>query len=113
MNLDYWFVFPCAVLVAVIANASGFSGGVLFQPFFNFVLQLPLQQSIATGIGTETIGMSSGAYRYRRMSASSSSSPEPRTTCAYQVGAICFITRAADGTAPLRNRLSSASSSGR
>jgi uncharacterized membrane protein YfcA len=67
INFDYWFVFPCAVLVAVIANASGFSGGVLFQPFFNFVLQLPLGQSIATGIATETIGMTSGAYRYRRM----------------------------------------------
>ena len=67
MSLEYWYVFPCAVLVAVVANASGFSGGVLFQPFFNFVLQLPLGQSIATGIATETVGMSSGAYRYRRM----------------------------------------------
>ena len=56
----------CGV-VAIVANASGFSGGVLFQPFFNFVLQLPLGQSIATGIATETIGMSSGAYRYHRM----------------------------------------------
>jgi uncharacterized protein len=49
------------------ANASGFSGGVLFQPFFNFVLDLPIAQSIATGIATETIGMSSGAHRYARM----------------------------------------------
>jgi uncharacterized membrane protein YfcA len=67
MSLEYWYVFPCAVLVAVVANASGFSGGVLFQPFFNFVLHLPLGQSIATGIATETVGMSSGAYRYHRM----------------------------------------------
>ena len=41
-SLDYWYVFPSAVFVAIVANASGFSGGVLFQPFFNFVLQLPL-----------------------------------------------------------------------
>jgi uncharacterized protein len=67
MSLDYWFVFPAAVLVAMIANASGFSGGVLFQPFFNFVLGLPIAQSIATGVATETIGMSSGASRYLLM----------------------------------------------
>ena len=66
-SLQYWYVFPAAVFVAIVANASGFSGGVLFQPFFNFVLQLPMAQSIATGVATETIGMSSGAYRYQRM----------------------------------------------
>lgn len=66
-SFEYWYVFPAAVFVAIVANASGFSGGVLFQPFFNFVLQLPLGQSIATGIATETFGMSSGAYRYHRM----------------------------------------------
>ena len=67
LNFDYWYVFPLAILVAFVANASGFSGGVLFQPFFNFVLRLPLGQSIATGIATETIGMSSGASRYLLM----------------------------------------------
>ncbi len=64
INWDYWYVFPYAVAVATIANASGFSGGVLFQPFFNFALRLPIGQSIATGVATETIGMSSGACRY-------------------------------------------------
>src|SRR5262245_32088270 len=64
LNLDYWYVLPFAVVVAVMANASGFSGAVLFQPFFNLALQLPLGQSIATGIATETIGMTSGASRY-------------------------------------------------
>jgi uncharacterized membrane protein YfcA len=63
-SLEYWYVLPFAILVAVIANASGFSGGVLFQPFFNFVLKLPLGQSIATGIATETVGMTSGTSRY-------------------------------------------------
>lgn len=64
---DYWFVFPYAVVVATVANASGFSGAVLFQPFFNFALGLPIHQSIATGVATETIGMSSGASRYLAM----------------------------------------------
>lgn len=64
ISLDYWYVFPYAVAVSIVANASGFSGAVLFQPFFNFVLNLPIGQSIATGVATETIGMSSGASRY-------------------------------------------------
>ena len=67
MNLDYWYVFPIAIVVATLCNASGFSGSVLFQPFFNFILQVPISQSIATGIATETIGMSSGAFRYWKM----------------------------------------------
>lgn len=61
---SYWYVFPVAVLVATVANSSGFSGSVLFQPFFNLVLQLPVAQSIANGVATETVGMSSGGIRY-------------------------------------------------
>ena len=67
MDLTYWYVFPISVCIAIIANASGFSGSVLFQPIFNFFLQLPIDNSIATGIATETVGMSSGAYRYHKM----------------------------------------------
>tara|TARA_Y100000004_G_C8873856_1_gene394535 strand:- start:240 stop:1025 length:786 start_codon:yes stop_codon:yes gene_type:complete len=65
--MEYWYVFPIAIFVATICNASGFSGSVLFQPFFNFILGIPITQSVATGIATETIGMSSGAFRYWRM----------------------------------------------
>ena len=65
--MEYWYVFPIAIFVAILCNASGFSGSVLFQPFFNFVIGLPIEQSIATGIATETIGLSSGAFRYWRM----------------------------------------------
>ena len=46
LSLEYWFVFPFAVLVAITCNACGFSGAVLFQPFFNLALQLPLGQSM-------------------------------------------------------------------
>jgi uncharacterized protein len=67
MSLEYWYVFPLAILVAILCNASGFSGSVLFQPFFNFILQVSITQSVATGIATETIGMSSGAFRYWKM----------------------------------------------
>lgn len=64
MSFEYWYIFPLAICVCILCSASGFSGSVLFQPFFNFVLQVPITQSIATGIATETIGMSSGAFRY-------------------------------------------------
>ena len=67
INLEYWHIFPIAIIVATLSNASGFSGSVLFQPFFNFILGVPITQSIATGIATETIGMSSGAFRYWKM----------------------------------------------
>lgn len=67
INFDYWYIFPISVVVASLCNACGFSGSVLFQPFFNFVLGIPISESIATGIATETVGMTSGAISYWRM----------------------------------------------
>jgi uncharacterized membrane protein YfcA len=67
INFQYWYIFPIAIVVATLCNASGFSGSVLFQPFFNFILGVPIAQSVATGIATETIGMTSGAVSYWRM----------------------------------------------
>lgn len=64
MNFDYWFMFPISLVIAILANSSGFSGGVLFQPIYNLFLNVPIAPSVATGIATETVGMSSGALRY-------------------------------------------------
>lgn len=61
---EYWYMCPVAIIIAILANSSGFSGGVLFQPIFNLFLNIPIQNSVATGIATETIGMTSGAARY-------------------------------------------------
>jgi uncharacterized membrane protein YfcA len=57
-------MFPIAIVVAIIANASGFSGGVLFQPIYNIFLNVPIANSVATGVATETVGMTSGVIRY-------------------------------------------------
>jgi len=57
-------MFPIALVIAITANSSGFSGGVLFQPIINLFLNVPIAGSVATGIATETIGMTSGATRY-------------------------------------------------
>lgn len=64
ISFQYWFMFPLAFVIAVLANSSGFSGGVLFQPIYNLALNIPVQASVATGIATETLGMTSGALRY-------------------------------------------------
>jgi uncharacterized protein len=64
MTFEYWYMFPIAICVAILANSSGFSGGVLFQPIFNLFLNVPIQNAVATGIATETLGMTSGAIRY-------------------------------------------------
>lgn len=64
MSFEYWYMFPVAVVVAILANSSGFSGGVLFQPIYNLFLNIPMANAVATGIATETIGMTSGAIRY-------------------------------------------------
>lgn len=64
LSFEYWYMLPIAIVVATFANSSGFSGGVLFQPIFYFFLNVPIQNSVATGIATETVGMTSGAIRY-------------------------------------------------
>lgn len=62
--LEFWFMFPVALIIAILANSSGFSGGVLFQPIMNLFLNVPIAGSVATGIASETVGMTSGAVRY-------------------------------------------------
>ena len=64
MSFEYWYMLPIAICIAILANSSGFSGGVLFQPIFNLFLNVPVHNAIATGIATETVGMTSGAIRY-------------------------------------------------
>lgn len=59
-----WYIFPIAVVVATLANSSGFGGGIIFQPIFLGLFGLPPSQGVATGMLTELFGMSSGAFRY-------------------------------------------------
>lgn len=60
----YWYLFPIALVIAILANSSGFSGGVLFQPIYYLFLNVPISSSVATGVATETVGMTSGSIRY-------------------------------------------------
>ena len=64
MSFEYWFMLPVAIAVSGTASSSGFSGGVLFQPIYNLFLNVPIPNAVATGVATETFGMTSGALRY-------------------------------------------------
>lgn len=64
MSFEYLYMLPVSIVIAILANSSGFSGGVLFQPIYNLYIGIPIQNAIATGIATEAIGMTSGALRY-------------------------------------------------
>lgn len=66
MTLQYWFMFPVAVLIATIAMASGVGGATFFSPMFILALGLPPEVAIGTGLITEVFGFASGLYAYAR-----------------------------------------------
>jgi hypothetical protein len=64
MTLQYWYMFPVAVLIAVVAMSSGIGGATFFTPLFIIVLRLPPEVAIGTGLITEVFGFASGLYAY-------------------------------------------------
>jgi hypothetical protein len=66
MNLEYWFMFPIAILVATTAMASGVEGATFFAPILILLLGLPPEVAIGVGLITEVFGFASGLYAYQR-----------------------------------------------
>ena len=66
MTLQYWFMFPIAVLIATVAMASGVGGATFFSPLFILALGLPPEVAIGTGLITEVFGFASGVFAYAR-----------------------------------------------
>lgn len=66
MTLDYWFMFPVAVLVSTTAMASGVGGATFFTPILILALRLPPDVAIGTGLITEVFGFASGVGAYVR-----------------------------------------------
>ncbi len=62
--LEYWFMFPVAIVVASLATGSGFGGGILFFPVFIHGLHLSVPEAVGTGMITELCGMSSAMICY-------------------------------------------------
>lgn len=67
MTLQYWFMFPIAVLIATMVMASGVGGATFFSPLFSLALGLPAEVAIGTGLITEVFGFASGRAAYARM----------------------------------------------
>ncbi|WP_128891024.1 sulfite exporter TauE/SafE family protein [Erythrobacter sp. HKB08] len=64
-----WFLPGVGVIGAIIANASGTGGGVVFVPVFNAlrdlgVMSLDPLQVVAVSMGIQSFGMSLGALRW-------------------------------------------------
>ncbi len=66
MTLQYWYLFPAAILIAIIAMASGVGGATFFSPLFILALGLPPEVAIGTGLITEVFGFASGLFAYIR-----------------------------------------------
>jgi uncharacterized membrane protein YfcA len=66
MTLEFWFMFPVAILVATTAMASGVEGATFFAPIFILLLGLPTEVAIGVGLITEVFGFASGLYAYHR-----------------------------------------------
>jgi len=66
VTMQFWFMFPAAILVATTAIASGVGGATFFAPIFMLVLGLPPEVAIGAGLITEVFGFSSGLYAYVR-----------------------------------------------
>lgn len=60
MTLQYWYMFPIAILVATTAMASGVGGATFFAPIFMLALRLSPEVAIGAGLITEVFGFASG-----------------------------------------------------
>jgi len=68
--LQYWWMFPIALIVALTVNTVGISGAALFVPFFILIFPLlahtNLQaiETVKLGLITESFGLSSSALAF-------------------------------------------------
>jgi len=58
--IDQWFFVPVGILGAIIANATGTGGGVVFVPIFA-ALDLPGETTVALAFAIQCFGMSIGS----------------------------------------------------
>ncbi len=65
MDFSYWYFFLLALFGAVVANATGAGGGVVFVPAFN-MLGLSSESIIATSFGIQCFGMTAGSFAWHR-----------------------------------------------
>lgn len=64
IDLSYWPFFLLAILGAIVANATGAGGGVVFVPAFN-MLNMSGESIIATSFAIQCFGMTAGTLAWR------------------------------------------------
>lgn len=62
----YWFMFPIALVIATLANATGIEGATFFSPIFILALRLDPRIAIGTALITEVFGFGSGVAAFVR-----------------------------------------------
>ena len=67
--LEYWWMFPIALAIAITVNTLGVSGAALFVPFFILIFPfladpLTAGQSVQLGLITESFGLTSSALAF-------------------------------------------------
>lgn len=69
IDLSYWPFFFLAILGAIVANATGAGGGVVFVPAFN-MLGISSASIIATSFAIQCFGMSAGMLAWHKYASS-------------------------------------------
>ena len=69
MDLSFWWLFPTAIVIAVVANGAGIGGATFFSPLFVIVLGLEPATAVGVALGTEVFGFSSGVFAHSRAGA--------------------------------------------
>ena len=62
--LQFWWIFPAAIVFSTVAIGSGVSGALFFSPFFMLVVGLSPVQAVGAGLMTEVFGMGNGLRAY-------------------------------------------------
>lgn len=62
----YWCMFPVALGIATLANATGIEGATFFSPVFILILRLDPRIAIGSELITEVFGFGSGVSAYMR-----------------------------------------------
>jgi uncharacterized membrane protein YfcA len=62
----YWYMFPIALGIATLGNATGIEGATFFSPVFILLLRLDPRIAIGTALITQVFGFGSSVLSYAR-----------------------------------------------
>ena len=66
MNGTNALAFPAGLIIASVATTVGIGGGILWMPFFIFIIKLSPETAVVTSLLVQTAGMGSGSLAFIR-----------------------------------------------